>query len=183
TCDCADLYLGDYAGQTINLSTGIGDVSQALDICDFGLGDDIARVLSGEITINHDAYITVLVDGSVCGGYTSWNLNIDCSGNNSLNKLSEVELESFAQKEIQFNIDFDFNIYPNPASNEVVVQISDNHIPVDVSIKDITGKTTFIKNNIQVAEYRIDVQTMPQGIYFVHVKGRNQELVKKLMIE
>lgn len=60
-----------------------------------------------------------------------------------------------------------FQIYPNPAENELTVQnISEKDI---INIYDVSGQLVLIKNNIQ--NNAIDISTLKPGMYFVKIIG------------
>ncbi len=86
------------------------------------------------------------------------------------------------------NSDFDsrnFAISPNPATNNVEIQLQNTSETIDtISIVDVLGKTirslTAISNN----QVQIDVSDFSKGIYFVEVTtSSNLKQVKKLVID
>ena len=71
------------------------------------------------------------------------------------------------------------SIYPNPASDYMMLMSSGNGT---LSISDITGKTVYnttINNSTQV----IDISKLSKGIYFVKVSYAEKSFVQKLVVE
>ncbi len=75
----------------------------------------------------------------------------------------------------------DFKIYPNPANNEVVLDI-ENLAQYNVSIIDLLGKTIITKNNLMSS--KLDVSNLNNGVYFVSI-SKQGKLIKteKLIIK
>lgn len=75
----------------------------------------------------------------------------------------------------------DFVMWPNPASDFLTVE-KNNSSSVDISIKDITGKTVYIENSVADLRKEISLNSLNTGIYFVELRQRNQVIRKKLVI-
>jgi len=77
-------------------------------------------------------------------------------------------------------IKIDLNVYPNPATTFVNIQLS-NQLPNDVLIQlfDINGKQI---NNINIDKQfnniRIDFIDLPTGSYFYHIQSKQTDFVK-----
>jgi len=69
-------------------------------------------------------------------------------------------------------------LYPNPATNSLSISNSSNLGINEIQIFDITGKqvikTSLINNTV-------DVSSLNSGMYLVHIKGDNFNIVKKLV--
>jgi hypothetical protein len=85
------------------------------------------------------------------------------------------------EEENNINIDPEFNVdvFPNPASTQLTIQSNEN---VQIQIKSTSGRiveTWMISNS-----GKIDISTLPVGIYFVEIYGQNgQHTSKKLLIQ
>lgn len=75
----------------------------------------------------------------------------------------------------------DFVMWPNPASDFLTVE-KNNNSSVDISIKDITGKTVYIENSVADLRKEISLNSLNTGIYFVELRQGNQVIRKKLVI-
>lgn len=89
-------------------------------------------------------------------------------------------------KELTIN-KIDFDIFPNPASQQVHVKVNlENSKDIDISLINTLGQIMMHKthkgyngeNNID-----LNLNTIAAGIYFVKVKCGNDENVKKLIVE
>lgn len=68
-------------------------------------------------------------------------------------------------------------IYPNPVSNTIAFQVSENLFGMDFSIVDIQGKKVCI-GSIGAQEMKIDVSNLGAGLYYFSIDGRENSTVK-----
>lgn len=80
-------------------------------------------------------------------------------------------------------IENQISIYPNPAKYFVNVKVPEK-IKVDkVAIYDLLGKELKLEyTEISDQEYRIQLSSLEDGIYFIKFINGNRKIVKKLMI-
>jgi len=96
-------------------------------------------------------------------------------------------------------------VYPNPANENLTISITNNQLRImDVSILDITGKQimpslrfrqkseeAISTNNEQITSsqtprndghlIKINIETLPAGLYFVKIKTNNGEIISKFV--
>ena len=78
----------------------------------------------------------------------------------------------------------EFLIFPNPSSD--IFNISRNNtVGEDMTVKvyDLMGKLIRQRSNITEANYRLSMQGVSKGIYFLHLNIDNRRLVKKLILK
>ncbi len=75
--------------------------------------------------------------------------------------------------------DFDINIYPNPANNNIVVSSNMNDKGI-VVITNVLGETVLETNF--VAKQTINIEHLSEGVYFVSVQNKNRKSTKKLIV-
>ncbi|EMQ95315.1 hypothetical protein D778_02837 [Xanthomarina gelatinilytica] len=73
-----------------------------------------------------------------------------------------------------------FSVYPNPASNHVVV--SSNMEKATVEVYDMTGKQVLNKN-LNLGENSMDVSALSSGVYLARFISENKVDTKKLIIK
>ena len=73
-----------------------------------------------------------------------------------------------------------FNVYPNPATNEINVT-SDEPL-TNVTILDITGKIVYTSSEI-TSNQTVNVSSLNRGIYMVQVMTDNKTSVKRLILD
>lgn len=75
----------------------------------------------------------------------------------------------------------DFNLYPNPAKDFFIVEISK---PVNFSIEmfDLTEKEIILKEESLRGGKRLDVDFLKSGVYFVRLKTGDLTIIKKLVV-
>jgi ELWxxDGT repeat protein len=74
----------------------------------------------------------------------------------------------------------DFVVFPNPSSTYFKLVIPQSKVSFQLSITDISGKQLFEKNGLQDQE--IIEHNLPNGIYFVTIKGEKGNSTKKLLV-
>lgn len=84
-------------------------------------------------------------------------------------------------------LDFDFSVYPNPATEYVDIKLSGSDQLTGFYLYDLTGKLIFQKRveneNLSVSSTtRIDVSSLRPGIYLVKIADVQRELYRRLII-
>src|SRR5690554_2027302 len=76
------------------------------------------------------------------------------------------------------------SMYPNPATNEVFISLSDQTLDVyDISITNSLGQVLQRKNNISnSSQTSLNVSGYSAGIYFVTIQAGNSTATKKLVV-
>ncbi|MDR0971991.1 MAG: fibronectin type III domain-containing protein [Bacteroidales bacterium] len=77
------------------------------------------------------------------------------------------------------------SLYPNPAKDNTTLKVSNLSGIVEISIVDIKARKVYSKNiNIEneLLE-KIDVSFLAKGVYFVQIKGKNINTIRKLIIK
>jgi len=74
------------------------------------------------------------------------------------------------------------NVYPNPVKQNLHISLPTNSNS-QVQIYDISGKLMNQLNDVNENEISIDTQTLPMGIYMVHIINGDQVLNKKFIKE
>jgi hypothetical protein len=65
-----------------------------------------------------------------------------------------------------------FDIYPNPASNEVFLKTNGLQFPASVTIVDTSGKT-LVQQTIDAATHALSIATLQSGLYIVSIKDQS----------
>jgi len=86
--------------------------------------------------------------------------------------------------------DFDnveINIYPNPATSYVNVQVdAADAQQFSAKVVDMMGKTVYVEqfeHNGGTSMYQIPVNNLAKGVYFLHLNNSNGNTVKKFVVE
>ena len=84
--------------------------------------------------------------------------------------------------------DFSFDVFPNPAVNQVNIRLSGSVALSRIYLYDITGKLMYSKiisnDDLSVSTVRtIDVSVFNPGMYYVKMVDVNREISKKLIIK
>ena len=80
----------------------------------------------------------------------------------------------------------DFTIFPNPASEEAWIDLKAfEGLPVTLTISDATGKNKVSEKlpSATAAPHRVDVSTLPTGLYFITLQAQGKRgMMKKLQV-
>ncbi|WP_299217729.1 FG-GAP-like repeat-containing protein [uncultured Dokdonia sp.] len=92
-------------------------------------------------------------------------------------------LEGSSPLNIEEFVSNDLMVYPNPATNTIHFTYLGNEQLVDIRIIDIHGKiikTQRILNTNQ--EHTMDLSNLAAGVYFLSIKDRDRNIVKKIIL-
>jgi hypothetical protein len=84
-------------------------------------------------------------------------------------------------------LDAQINIYPNPAQNEIYIEIEGENFDrfAEFTIIDITGRIAFSRKYDNISKnslLNIKIDNLPSGIYFLKFKGGKSETYSKFII-
>lgn len=74
-----------------------------------------------------------------------------------------------------------YKLYPNPVSSVLTIEASQN-LGGNIEIVDINGKLVKTVRS-EGMNLQIDVSSLENGVYFIHVKGNQQMAVKRFVVE
>ncbi|HLU84153.1 MAG TPA: T9SS type A sorting domain-containing protein [Vicingaceae bacterium] len=93
------------------------------------------------------------------------------------------DMEEIVTSSVDEQLSFiDFEFYPNPASENINIRISNNVNHLQANILDITGKTlktSLLKNTLS----ELYVGDLPSGMYLLQLLTDKQQITKKLIIK
>lgn len=112
-------------------------------------------------------------DGKILvgGGFNAFK-NVTASKIVRLTGSPVLSLNKFGKK--------DFKIYPNPVKEFLNINIPDNDFVIEYSIYDISGKK--ITSN-KLLENKIDVRSLPEGVYILKIKKDKKIFENKFIKE
>lgn len=108
------------------------------------------------------------VRGENDGGFSPWSdtWNFTTEDPKSINEL----------------INRDFQIYPNPANEFLMVNISSAINPCQIDIQSIDGKSVLSYSNLIGSSQKIDVSSLPNGTYLINITIDQKTSVYKFII-
>jgi glucose/arabinose dehydrogenase len=72
-------------------------------------------------------------------------------------------------------------MYPNPANNEVLINIKNQGAPAEVALFDLSGKR-LIQQSVNTDTNRIDTSSLHAGLYLLEVTTSGRKMQQKLII-
>ena len=80
------------------------------------------------------------------------------------------------------NSEQDLIVFPNPASEEITIELQSNVDVIEmVQIFSITGQQVMLIDDVSVTDLSIRLDKTPPGIYLVHVKTEQSQIIKKIL--
>lgn len=76
----------------------------------------------------------------------------------------------------------DISIYPNPASDELTVQLLNNRSAKNITVTDVLGREIFNEQTNLISK-SYNLTAMPAGIYFIKVQLQNRGVVVKRFVK
>ncbi|MDD2387926.1 MAG: T9SS type A sorting domain-containing protein [Bacteroidales bacterium] len=73
------------------------------------------------------------------------------------------------------------DIYPNPATNELIIKLPNSFYGAKASLINLSGRTVCTANIDNLVNY-IDIQIFPNGIYLLKIETERTYLYKKIVI-
>lgn len=131
---------------TFNNSSSTGDYAW-----DFGDGNTSTETSPTHTYEANDTYTVCLTVTTDCGDFTH---------------CDEVEVTTVGMNSFSRN---DFNVYPNPASNQVFVEINSNEAAM-IQLFDLSGRIVKSKA-ITTTISEIDVNNLSSGTYIYHIRN------------
>ncbi len=133
-------------------------------------------------------------EATITSGCTS---KSDSKQTDLLQEISKIEVPE--NKELDFSkftknsdfksgeIDFFCTVYPQPAKNEINVNLafSKTQSDVSVSIINVTGISIYFKTlqNVLNTTLQIEISQLTCGIYFLKIQTKDRVITKKILIE
>jgi hypothetical protein len=166
--DGSCFFIGDFCDDgdmmTINDVITADCICQGIEVNVMGCTDETACNYLSEATIDDGSCFFVgdaCDDGDANTSDDAYNANCECEGTTSVQELETV-----------------FNVFPNPASNEVFVTINGG-AAAQVTVFDASGRLLF---SVQRTT-RVDISALAAGVYMLQVKhdgGMKEQRVIKM---
>ena len=92
---------------------------------------------------------------------------------------SNADITTVGMNDEFYGQDLNLSVYPNPATNRIVVSTTNISNQMVISLMDVTGKEIFKMNKIAANKTEIDLSTYASGVYFLRLfNDEKSEIVK-----
>ena len=75
------------------------------------------------------------------------------------------------------------NIYPNPTSNNLTIDLGVLFTEVNLTLTSVEGKIVYQENSVTTSKVSVDMSNNSKGIYFLRVEANNKYKVYKIVKE
>lgn len=162
----------------INTATGAAPINY---LWDWGDGNTSTGAFPSHTydTAGYYSICLTVSDNSGCSSYYCWSSPLIKSGNSMIT----VDVVSpFSVNTIEKAENFDISVYPNPAKENVSIEVSEGLKSSELKIFNIQGKLVkyFILNSTQTT---INISDLESGFYFIKVQDEHKTLLRKLVVE
>lgn len=79
--------------------------------------------------------------------------------------------------------DFNFYVFPNPATSNVTVRLPELNGNINVKIFDVSGKIMLEKSTLNMTEINLQTGMLPKGVYMIQVNNNSFTSIQKLLIK
>lgn len=176
-------YMAGFSRSTNGFFTGLPN---------FGLADNlVVKINNAGDTIytlkyggsDFDALLSIAGNGTpdefaVCGRTNSNNGWI--TGNNGNRDIHVAKFENITTS-IEKNIEFSYDIFPNPSNGNLYININSTENSVFAEWFDLTGKKV-IAYNLKNGINQCDLNHLPKGFYFCTIKSGQNQVAKKVIL-
>jgi hypothetical protein len=76
------------------------------------------------------------------------------------------------------NNPFSFNVFPNPTSDNIIIETEEN---INLQVFDINGKFLY-ETKLENKSTKINIEGFPKGVYFFKAISESKALIKKVLI-
>ena len=185
----AESFKIDVVEQTLDLQIATGDnganVCWSITDCD---GNIMEEECGLESNINYSTKIC-LYKG--CYRFNLYSDNLGITSYSLHNVLNSQEIAKGLSVDGSFKVEFilnpsnnlaDFNVYPNPAESELVIEGIYNELYKNAkfAIYKLDGAMVIPFNNLDERQ-TIDISTLPKGMYIIEINSENGKFSKKFV--
>ncbi len=151
----------------------------------YGLGIHHAYTFANDSMLGHDGYYTNLSDMFHSFDYgftlvtmtntsTQWFAIFEQMYNAIKNHITTGVNENIASASI--------NVYPNPATNELTIDLSGIKTNVEITITVITGKIIYTNTSTETHLLNVNTKDFKEGIYFLQAQTADYLVTKKFVV-
>lgn len=151
----------------------------------YGLGVHHALAFQTNTVLGHDGYYTNMSDMfhtydygftlvTMTNSQTQWSAIFDQMYNAIRNHLMVGIMENTAT--------LNLNLFPNPVTNNLTINLGSPNKNVELNIIDITGKIIYTVTINEAQKFEVNTKDFTAGIYAVQVKTENFTVTKKLIV-
>lgn len=167
----------------ISINTGItGNISEGLFI-NKSIGFIITY--SGQIYITTNGGMNWDLEYTASDGLFemgSSNKMVVAGGNDGL--ICVRNLDNITNKENEYFNSKEVLIYPNPANSYVTIQTKNSQaVQSLLTLRDISGQEVFSEKVVLDKAYKMDLNNIKAGIYFLTLTSNKEQVVKKIVIQ
>ncbi len=176
-----DVAINDGAGQVI-LSVIDRDLDNGEYVWDFGDGEG---AMGATVVHNYEGsgtYSACLMADDCLGNVIEMCKDFDVNVSTIWEDTSYVEpMDTMMPSALIEFVEYDVTIFPNPAIENIWIE-SDFNIE-KITILDAVGKIVRQEDRVNSNFIEIDVQDLPNGLYFISIKSKNKiDKLRKLIV-
>lgn len=96
--------------------------------------------------------------------------------------IDNIKVKSGTVNIAENNAAFNWKIFPNPASDELIISLDTKSQESSITILDITGKLIFSTSEKVNDQLKVNTSNFPNGVYFVQVQNDQFTGIKKVLV-
>ena len=161
--------------------------NQNSGITTYGLWDNLSdyylglRLLQSGQTYYGWVRLRVNVAPGPSGGFAS--LIVQAYAYNTIANLPILAGQTTTTGIIEDSFASSINLFPNPATNHVTIDLPNAKEKVEITITDITGKIIYATIATNTQKVEVNTKDFAEGIYVVQLQTADFTVTKKLVVE
>jgi len=97
-----------------------------------------------------------------------------CTDTSTCVTIDDVSLSKFDKNNIK--------VYPNPASNNLVIEVDESYMNAKISINDSKGAEV-LNSSLKSKVSNIDLSDLVNGVYYLEVESSQERMIQKIVIQ
>lgn len=81
----------------------------------------------------------------------------------------------------EHDISEQINVYPNPTVGLVNIDLGSHYSEISVNLNDIVGRNILNKTLQNITLFDLDIETLPKGVYFIHLLADDKSAIVKIV--
>ena len=112
-----------------------------------------------------------------------FNLELEVSdGTHSSTKIVQVILKDVVETGVDEPLFSSISAYPNPCSGSLFIELPVSVVISDITVTDVNGKQVYREQpSAASGKYTLNMEALPQGIYFVVLQGNGAKKVLRIV--
>lgn len=123
-----------------------------------------------------------IVGVNISGAKYEFNTRVNLKTNPNIYCYNNIPCQSYYLVGInEHDISEVINVYPNPTDGLVNIDLGKHYSEISVNLNDIVGRNILNKTLQNMTLFDLDIETLPKGVYFMHLLADDKSATVKIV--